>query len=61
MAGASGLYSTADDILKWLQWHLDSSSDHYAETLMIDHAAYVWRDGLEVVYGLDESGEMDAG
>ncbi|MFD2646495.1 D-alanyl-D-alanine-carboxypeptidase/endopeptidase AmpH [Devosia albogilva] len=60
MAGASGLYSTADDILKWLQWHLDSSSDHYAETLMIDHAAYVWRDGLEVVYGLDESGEMDA-
>lgn len=27
---------------------------------MIDHAAYVWRDGLDVVYGLDESGEMDA-
>lgn len=60
MAGASGLYSTANDILKWLQWHLDSSSDDYGEALMIDHAAYVWRDGLDVVYGLDESGEMDA-
>lgn len=60
MAGASGLYSTANDILKWLQWHLDRSSSDGAEMRLIDHAAYVWRDGLDTVYGFDESGEMDA-
>lgn len=60
MAGASGLYSTANDMLKWLQWHLDRSSSDGAEMRLIDHAAYVWRDALDPVYGFDESGEMDA-
>lgn len=60
MAGASGLYSTANDILKWLQWHSDRSSNDEAEMRLINHAAYVWRDGLDTVYGFDESGEMDA-
>uniref|UniRef100_UPI0013D7072B serine hydrolase n=2 Tax=Pseudomonadota TaxID=1224 RepID=UPI0013D7072B len=26
MAGASSLYSTPNDILRWLAWHLDKSS-----------------------------------
>lgn len=60
MAGASGLYSTANDMLRWLQWHLDRRSSEGAEMRFVDHAAYVWRDGLEPVYGFDESGEMDA-
>ena len=60
MAGASSLYSTANDILQWLEWHLDRFSAEGAEVRMLDHAAYVPRDGLDPVYGLDESGHMDA-
>jgi D-alanyl-D-alanine-carboxypeptidase/D-alanyl-D-alanine-endopeptidase len=60
MAGASSLYSTTDDILKWLDWHLDRFASEDAEMRLLDHAAYVQRDGLNPVYGLDESGRMDA-
>lgn len=60
MAGASSLYSTAKDMLKWLDWHLDRFSATDAETRLLDHAVYVWRDNLDPVYGLDESGHMDA-
>ncbi len=60
MAGASGLYSTANDMLKWLQWHLDRFSPGHAEMRLLDHAAYVRRDALSPVYGFDESGRMDA-
>ncbi|MCY1046049.1 serine hydrolase [Corallococcus sp. bb12-1] len=61
--GASGLYSTPEDILGWLAWHLQSLGDPErldAETRLLDHAAYVQRDGLKPVFGLDESGHMDA-
>jgi len=60
MAGASSLYSTTNDILKWLSWHLDRFSAADAETRLLDHAAYVQRDALDPVYGTDESGHMDA-
>jgi D-alanyl-D-alanine-carboxypeptidase/D-alanyl-D-alanine-endopeptidase len=59
-AGASGLYSTPDDILRWLSWHLDRFSPKQAEVRLLDHAAYLQRDGLNPVFGLDESGRMDA-
>jgi D-alanyl-D-alanine-carboxypeptidase/D-alanyl-D-alanine-endopeptidase len=59
-AGASGLYSTPDDILRWLSWHLDRFGSKDAETRLLDHAAYLQRDGLNPVAGLDESGHMDA-
>jgi D-alanyl-D-alanine-carboxypeptidase/D-alanyl-D-alanine-endopeptidase len=60
MAGASSLYSTPDDILRWLTWHLDRSSPQGAELRLLDHAAYVPRDGLSPVSGFDEAGHMDA-
>ncbi len=60
MAGASSLYSTADDMLRWLAWHLDRFSPRDAEIRLLDHAAYVARDGLNPVAGFDESGHMDA-
>ncbi|MCB1502269.1 MAG: D-alanyl-D-alanine-carboxypeptidase/endopeptidase AmpH [Bauldia sp.] len=60
MAGASSLYSTPNDILKWLGWHMDRLSAGDAETRLIDHAAYVYRDALSPVLGFDESGHMDA-
>ncbi|WP_295813723.1 D-alanyl-D-alanine-carboxypeptidase/endopeptidase AmpH [uncultured Nitratireductor sp.] len=60
MAGASGLYTTANDMLKWLQWHLDRFAPDMAEMRLLNHAAYVQRDALDPIYGFDESGQMDA-
>jgi serine-type D-Ala-D-Ala carboxypeptidase/endopeptidase len=60
IVGSGGLYSTADDVLRWISWHLDQFSPVDAEMRLIDHAAYVQRDGLSPVFGLDESGRMDA-
>lgn len=59
-AGASGIYSTPNDVLRWLSWHLDRFAPAEAEVRLLDHAAYLQRDGLDPVYGLDESGRMDA-
>ena len=60
MVGASGLYSTPKDLLRWMQWHLDRSAGEDAEARLLDHAIYLVRDGLNPVYGMDESGHMDA-
>jgi len=60
IVGSGGLYSTARDVLAWLQWHLDRFSNERAAERLIDHAAYLWRDGLNAVFGMDESGHMDA-
>jgi D-alanyl-D-alanine-carboxypeptidase/D-alanyl-D-alanine-endopeptidase len=58
--GAGGLYSTANDILRWLRWHLDRFAVKDAEMRLLDHAIYLPRDGLSPVFGLDETGSMDA-
>jgi D-alanyl-D-alanine-carboxypeptidase/D-alanyl-D-alanine-endopeptidase len=60
IVGSSGLYSSARDLLAWLRWHLDRFSNDRADERLIDHAAYLWRDGLSAVFGMDESGHMDA-
>jgi len=60
MAGASSLCSTPNDILRWLAWRLDRFSPQGAELRLVDHAAYVMRDGLNPVSGFDEAGQMDA-
>jgi serine-type D-Ala-D-Ala carboxypeptidase/endopeptidase len=46
--------------MRWLRWHLDRFSPEGAEERLLDHAAYLWRDGLDTVFGMDESGRMDA-
>jgi serine-type D-Ala-D-Ala carboxypeptidase/endopeptidase len=58
--GAGGLYSTTNDLLRWLQWHLDRFSTENAEMRFLDHAIYLQRDGLKPASGLDEAGTMDA-
>ncbi len=60
IVGSGGLYSTPRDLLGWLQWHLDKFGNERAAERLIDHAAYLWRDGLGAVFGMDESGHMDA-
>ncbi|MVA98477.1 D-alanyl-D-alanine-carboxypeptidase/endopeptidase AmpH [Nitratireductor sp. CAU 1489] len=60
ITGSGGLRSTANDMLRWLQWHLDDAADGPArEVRFLDHGVYVQRDGLETVVGMDESGRMD--
>jgi D-alanyl-D-alanine-carboxypeptidase/D-alanyl-D-alanine-endopeptidase len=58
--GAGGLYSTANDMLRWLRWHLDRFSSEDAEMRLLNHAAYLPRDGMNPVFGMDEAAEMDA-
>lgn len=58
--GASGLYTTAHDMLRYLEWHLDRFDEKGMEARRISQAAWRMRDGLSPVYGLDESGHMDA-
>jgi D-alanyl-D-alanine-carboxypeptidase/D-alanyl-D-alanine-endopeptidase len=60
IVGSGGLYSSARDLLVWLQWHLERFSNDRAAERLIDHAVYLWRDGLNAVFGMDESGHMDA-
>jgi serine-type D-Ala-D-Ala carboxypeptidase/endopeptidase len=58
--GGGGLFSTPNDILRYVQWHLDRFGENGAEARRLDHALYLIRDGLETVSGMDESGHMDA-
>lgn len=60
IVGSGGLYSTPKDLLRWMEWHLDRFDQKDAEVRMLDHAAYLVRDGLNPVSGMDESGHMDA-
>lgn len=58
--GASSLYTTAGDMIAYLKWNLDRFGDTDAEARALSHAAHLIRDGLDPVYGMDESGQMDA-
>ena len=60
IVGSGGIYSTANDLLRWMKWHLDRFSPDDAEARTLDHALYLNRDGLKTVSGMDESGYMDA-
>ena len=57
---AGGLHSTAKDMLAWIKWHLDRSPSADSELRTVNQAAYVFRDGLESVVGLDDGGPMGA-
>lgn len=56
MECASGLYATPADMLRWLAWHLARDDAADGARRAIDHAAWVRRDGLSPVFGLDEGG-----
>jgi D-alanyl-D-alanine-carboxypeptidase/D-alanyl-D-alanine-endopeptidase len=57
---AGGLYATASDMARWMKWHLDRFAATDSELRLLEHAAYLYRDGLSVVSGLDDAGTMDA-
>lgn len=61
MECASGLYTTPNDMLKWIAWHLAQGGPEDDARRIIDHASLVRRDGLSPVLGLDDGGApMDA-
>jgi D-alanyl-D-alanine-carboxypeptidase/D-alanyl-D-alanine-endopeptidase len=57
---AGGLYSTANDMARWMRWHLDRFATTDRDLRLLDHAAYLYRDGLTTVAGVDDAGPMDA-
>lgn len=57
---AGGLYTTANDMLKWMAWRLDREDAIDAEWRGMNHAAWLYRDGLSPVVGLDDGGPMAA-
>jgi serine-type D-Ala-D-Ala carboxypeptidase/endopeptidase len=59
VVGSSGLYTTTNDMLKWFAWHMDRNDPAGDEVRLLDHATYLTRDGMDVVFGMDESGFMD--
>jgi serine-type D-Ala-D-Ala carboxypeptidase/endopeptidase len=60
IVGSGGFYSTPNDLLRWMQWHLDRFAQKDAEARLLDHALYLMRDGLKTASGMDESCHMDA-
>ena len=46
--------------MRWLQWRLDRFANDRLADRLIDHAAWLPRDGLQSVSGVDEQGRMDA-
>ena len=46
---ASGnVFTTGDDMMKWIGWHLATDDPAGADVRMLDHAAYRWRGELAV-------------
>ena len=44
-------------MLHWMQWHLDRARPRTRRCALLDHAAYLYRDGLDPVLGLDDGGD----
>jgi D-alanyl-D-alanine-carboxypeptidase/D-alanyl-D-alanine-endopeptidase len=57
---AGGIQTTPNDLLRWIKWNVDRSPGAESETRLLDHAAYLYRDGLTAVVGVDDGGPMDA-
>lgn len=50
MAASGGLYSTADDMVRWMRWHL---SDEAKATMTLAHALWRPHDGLRRAVGVE--------
>lgn len=57
---AGGLHTTGADMLKWIAWNVDRDGDTMRELRRVTQAAYLYRDGLASVVGIDDAGPMAA-
>jgi D-alanyl-D-alanine-carboxypeptidase/D-alanyl-D-alanine-endopeptidase len=55
---SGGLYSTADDMVKWLRHQLDTGNPEVWPTLMVSHAIYRQRQSMPAAIGFDEGAPM---
>jgi D-alanyl-D-alanine-carboxypeptidase/D-alanyl-D-alanine-endopeptidase len=59
-AASGSLFSTADDMVRFMRWHLNRQDPTGDAVRVIDHALYLQRDGLERAIGFDEGDPMSA-
>jgi D-alanyl-D-alanine-carboxypeptidase/D-alanyl-D-alanine-endopeptidase len=59
MDASGNVFTTGDDMVKWMRWHLAANSAAGAEIRVVDHAPYRWHDGLKAAVGVDGN-NMDA-
>ncbi len=52
MAASAGVYSTADDMVRWMRWHLDGD-ERSTTALMLAHALWRPHDGLKRAVGVE--------
>jgi D-alanyl-D-alanine-carboxypeptidase/D-alanyl-D-alanine-endopeptidase len=57
---AGGLHTTGADMLKWIKWNVDRDGDDLRELRLVTQSAYLYRDGLQSVVGIDDAGQMGA-
>ena len=57
-AGGGGLYSTAEDMAKWLRHNLATSDPATWPVLALAHAVYLQRQAMTAAIGFDEGGPM---
>lgn len=60
MAASAGVYSTADDMVRWMRWHLDGD-DRSRAALALSHALWRPHDGLKRAVGVEVTSSMGMG
>src|SRR3984893_11151337 len=59
MDASGNVFTTGDDMTKWMRWHLAVNAPAGAEVRMIDQVPYRWHDGLKAAVGVGGE-KMDA-
>lgn len=57
---AGGLHTTGADMLRFIKWNLDKSPNAMSELRLVTQAAFLYRDGLKSVVGIDDASPMGA-
>jgi D-alanyl-D-alanine-carboxypeptidase/D-alanyl-D-alanine-endopeptidase len=57
---AGGLHTTGADMLRFIKWNLDKSANDMSELRLMTQAAFLYRDGLNSVVGIDDASPMSA-
>jgi D-alanyl-D-alanine-carboxypeptidase/D-alanyl-D-alanine-endopeptidase len=52
MDASGNVFTTGDDMVKWMRWHLAVNDAAGAEVRLLDHAPYRWHDGLKAAVGV---------
>jgi len=52
MDASGNVFTTGEDMTKWMRWHLAVNDAAGAEARTIDHAPYRWHDGLKAAVGV---------